>query len=65
MKPLSGHENLDENDFRNAYEESFDDMFDVYEFHSTVSDDPTEFISELKKTNYLFSEDIYFWGIKK
>ena len=43
----------------------FDDMFDVYEFHSTVSDDPTEFISELKKTNYLFSEDIYFWGIKK
>jgi len=59
------YKNLDEEDFRSAYEESFDDIFEVYEFHSTVSNNPTEFISELKKTNYLFSEDIYFWGIVK
>ena len=59
------YRNLDEEDFRNVYEESFDEMFEVYEFHSTVSKTPTEFITELKKTNHQFSEDIYFWGIKK
>ena len=59
------YRNLDEKDFRSAYEETFDDMFEVYEFHSTVSNNPTEFISELRKTDHPFSEDIYFWGIKK
>lgn len=57
--------NLNEEDFRNSYEESFDDMFEVYEFHSTVSKTPTGFIQKLKESEYTFSEDLFFWGIKK
>jgi len=59
------YKNLDENDFRNAFGESFDDVFDVCEFHSTVNEPPTEFIKKLKDTNYPYSKDLYFWGIKK
>lgn len=59
------YRNLNESDFRNVYEESFDDMFEVHEFHSTVSKEPTEFIRDLKDNKQPFSEDLYFWGIKK
>lgn len=59
------YRNLDENDFRNAFNEPFDDIFEVYEFHSTVEEPPTEFIKNLKSTDYPYSKDLYFWGIKK
>jgi SAM-dependent methyltransferase len=59
------YRNLDEDDFRNSFNESFDDIFEVYEFHSTVKEPLTEFIKQLKGSKYSFSKDLYFWGIKK
>lgn len=59
------YKNLDEQDFRNSFEESFDKIFSEYEFHSTVDyDAPTEFIKNMR--SYISPcEDLYFWGIKK
>jgi SAM-dependent methyltransferase len=59
------YRNLDENDFRYSFEESFDDIFEEYEFHSTEDyDNPTEFIKNMR-TYITPCEDLYFWGIKK
>jgi SAM-dependent methyltransferase len=59
------YKNLDEQDFRNSFEEPFDDIFSQYEFHSTVDyDNPTEFIKDMR-TYINPCEDLYFWGIKK
>lgn len=59
------YKNLDENDFRESFEESFDDIFSEYEFHSTVDyDNPTKFIEKMR-TYINPCEDLYFWGIKK
>lgn len=59
------YRNLDENDFRESFEESFDNIFQQYEFHSTEDyDNPTEFIKNMR--SYINPcEDLYFWGIKK
>lgn len=59
------YKNLDEKDFRESFEESFDDVFSQYEFHSTVDyNNPTEFIKKMR--SYINPcEDLYFWGIKK
>lgn len=59
------YRNLDEDDFRGSFNESFDDIFETYEFHSTVAEKPTNFVKKLKKSNHAFSKDLYFWGIKK
>lgn len=59
------YKNLNEDDFRRSFNKSFDEIFKIYEFHSTVSENPTEFVINLKKENGEFSEDLYFWGIKK
>jgi SAM-dependent methyltransferase len=59
------YQNLDEQDFRESFEESFDDVFSEYEFHSTVDyDNPTDFIKNMR-TYINPCEDLYFWGIKK
>lgn len=59
------YRNLDEQDFRGSFEESFDEIFSEYEFHSTEDyDKPTDFINNMR--NYITPcEDLYFWGIKK
>ena len=67
--------NLEENDFRDVFEESFDEVFETYEFHSTVEDNKTPFVENLidkyKDQNfvngypYKFAADLYFWGIMK
>tara|TARA_B100000427_G_C15406327_1_gene549934 strand:+ start:150 stop:746 length:597 start_codon:yes stop_codon:yes gene_type:complete len=57
--------NLEENDFRDIFEESFDEVFETYEFHSTVEDNKTPFIENLIKKSPHFAEDLYFWGIVK
>ena len=67
--------NLEENDFRDVFEESFDEVFETYEFHSTVEDNKTPFVENLiekyKDQNfvngypYKFAADLYFWGIVK
>lgn len=59
------YRNLDEQDFRNSFEESFDEIFFEYEFHSTIDyDSPTEFIKNMR-TYINPCEDLYFWGIKR
>jgi SAM-dependent methyltransferase len=59
------YRNLDEQDFRRAFEESFDELFSEYEFHSTEDyDNPTDFIKNMR-TYINPCEDLYFWGIKK
>jgi SAM-dependent methyltransferase len=59
------YRNLDEQDFRGAFEESFDELFSEYEFHSTEDyDNPTDFIKNMR--TYIDPlADLYFWGIKK
>tara|TARA_B100000965_G_C19550052_1_gene739587 strand:- start:101 stop:724 length:624 start_codon:yes stop_codon:yes gene_type:complete len=67
--------NLEEKDFRDVFEESFDEVFETHEFHSTVEDDKTPFIKNLidkyKEQNFIngypykFAADLYFWGIMK
>ena len=67
--------NLEENDFRDIFEESFDEVFQTYEFHSTVEDNKTPFVVNLiekyKDQNFIngypykFAADLYFWGIMK
>lgn len=59
------YKNLDENDFRNAYEESFDEIFSEYEFHSTVDSNRTDFIKYIYKICNDPCADLYFWGIVK
>jgi SAM-dependent methyltransferase len=59
------YRNLDEQDFRGTFEESFDEVFSEYEFHSTVDyDNPTDFVKNMR-TYINPCEDLYFWGIKK
>jgi SAM-dependent methyltransferase len=59
------YKNLDEQDFRRSFEESFDELFSEYEFHSTEDyDNPTDFIINMR-TYINPCEDLYFWGIKK
>jgi SAM-dependent methyltransferase len=59
------YKNLDEQDFRGSFEESFDEIFSEYEFHSTEDyDNPTDFIKNMR-TYINPCEDLYFWGIKK
>lgn len=59
------YRNLDEQDFREVYEESYDEVFSEYEFHSTEDyDTPTDFIKHMR-TYINPCEDLYFWGIKK
>lgn len=59
------YRNLDEQDFRGSFEESFDEIFSEYEFHSTEDyDTPTDFIKHMR-TYINPCEDLYFWGIKK
>ena len=55
------YKNLDEGDFRNAYEESFDEIFSEYEFHSTVTKNRTDFIKYIFKFNYpkIPCQDLY------
>jgi len=60
------YRNLDEDDFRNSFEEEFDEIFTEYEFHSTIEyDNPSEFIEELRKKNPNPCQDLFFYGIKK
>lgn len=41
------YRNLEESDFYDAYEESFDEIFEEYEFHSTLHPQKTAFMTDL------------------